>query len=100
MKKSFSQLIVLFLATLILTGSKTVATDVPLRPIELENEKVRMAWSSMIYSDGMLCKNEDFKFPMLSTMSSSKVCTYEEQSKNEYSYLSDVLFNREMNLTN
>ncbi len=54
----------------------------------------------MIYVDGMLCKNESFKFPMLSTMSSSKVCTYEEQSKNEYSYLSDVLFNREMNLTN
>ena len=100
MKKSFLQLFVLILSTFLLTSSKSVAKDVPLGPVSFDKVQEHWSWSPFNYVDGLLCKEEEVKYPPISPLKPTNACSYENWSKNKYSLLSENLNERDISSVN
>lgn len=86
MKKTFFQLVVLLLATFLLTSSKSVANDVPLISFGFDKEQENF-WSPLSYVDGLLCQNREAKYPLITPIKPTNDCRYKSWSKNKYSLL-------------
>ncbi|ATH07311.1 hypothetical protein BIY24_04975 [Halobacteriovorax marinus] len=100
MKKNFFKFLVLVLATLNLTSSKAVAKEVPLTQENYNNLYRHWVWEPFANLDGMLCKNEDVKYPLVMSKRSSLLCSYDENKNDNYSLLTNELLSREITSLN
>jgi hypothetical protein len=100
MKKSFFQFIVIFLATFLLTSSKSVAKDLPLGPVSFDKTQDHWTWRSLNYDDGLLCKKEEVRYPLISLLKPTNACTHDHWSENEYSLLTENLIERDISSIN
>ena len=87
MKKNLLQLFVLILATFLPLSSKAVAEDVPLGPLNFEQENELRYWSPSHYVDGWLCKKEEIKYPLISPLKPQNACTSEGGVSDKYTFL-------------
>lgn len=100
MKKNFLKFLVLVLATLNLTSSKAVAKEVPLTQENFIDHYQNWVWEPFANLDGMLCKNEDVKYPLVRSKRSSLLCSYDENKNDNYSLLTNELLSREITSLN
>lgn len=98
MKKNFFKFLVL--ATLNLTSSKAVVKDAPLTQENFSNHYQQWVWEPFAKLDGMLCKSEDVKYPLVMSKRSSQLCSYDENKNDNYSLLTKELLSREITSLN